>query len=99
MDRETRYSCLSNYFDLISATDHKILKSPLTWLCQQVKGHQGNQIVPLYILYTLYVVCDTEEKKNGKKIRKQDLQTQGLTTFKMKTRDSLPTSPHPQTEK
>ena len=31
MDIETRYPCLSNKFNLISAIDHNILNSPLTW--------------------------------------------------------------------
>ena len=63
MESKTRYSCLSNYFDLISAIDHKTLKSPLTWFFRHIKGHQNDQIGPLDRWATLNVECDTEAKK------------------------------------
>ena len=62
MDSETRYSHLSNHFDLISETDHKILKLPLTWFWRHVKGHSDDQAGPLEKYATLNLECDTEAK-------------------------------------
>ena len=40
MDANTTYLCQSNHFNLISAIDNKLMKYPLTWSWQHVKGHQ-----------------------------------------------------------
>ena len=66
MDSETRYSCLSNQFDLISEIYHKILNSPLTWFWQHVKGHQDDQTGPLERWATINVECDTQAKDKWK---------------------------------
>ena len=62
IDSETIYSCLSNHVDPISAINHKIRKSPLTWFWRRIKGRQDDKTVPLYIWATLNVGCDTEAK-------------------------------------
>ena len=54
---------VSHHFDSISAIDHKILKSPLTWFWRHVKGHQDDQTGPLDRWSTLNVGCDAELKK------------------------------------
>ena len=68
---ETRYSCLSNHFGLISEINHKIQKQPLTWYWRHIKGNQDNKTFPLDIWATTNVEYD-KEGKNGKKTMNQD---------------------------
>ena len=58
----TRYSCLSYHFDLILATDHNILKSPLTYFWRHVKGPQDDQTGLLDRRATFNVECKTEKR-------------------------------------
>eukprot|EP00957_Ditylum_brightwellii_P035984 2726366-Ditylum_brightwellii.AAC.1 len=47
MSPDVSFSSLSSQFDLISAIDAAINKSPLTWHWRHVKGHQDNNQGPL----------------------------------------------------
>ena len=55
MHCKTRYSCLSNHLNLISAIDHNIIKSPLIWYWRHIKDHQDDQTGPLDIWVPLNV--------------------------------------------
>ena len=63
MDQDTYFSCQSNQYDLISAIDAKIQKSPLQWTGRHVKGHQDDQIGPLDRWASLNVECDNLAKE------------------------------------
>ena len=43
MDSNNTYPYQSNYFNLISTIDNKLMKYPLTWSWRHVKGHQHEQ--------------------------------------------------------
>ena len=67
MDINTTYLCHSNHFDLISAIDKTLVKSPLTWTWRHVKVHQDERGGPQDIWETLDVECDHREKLKWKK--------------------------------
>ena len=62
MDVNTTYSCQSDQFNLISAIDKKITKSPLSWSWGHVKGYQDEQGEPMERWEKLNVECDHIEK-------------------------------------
>ena len=59
---ETKFSCLSNHFDILSIVDFKLKASPLQWSWCHVKGHQYDHIRPLNRWATLNVEYDRAEK-------------------------------------
>ena len=69
MDSKTRCLWLSNHFYLISAIEHKIIKSPWKWYYRHVNIPQNNQTGPIDIWTTINVECDTEAKQKWKEDR------------------------------
>ena len=55
MDADTKYLCQSNYFNLISTMDNKLMKYPITWSWQHTKGHKYEQGEPLDRYETLNI--------------------------------------------
>ena len=83
MYSKTRYSCLSNHFNIISAIDHKILKSPLTWFYRHIKRHKDDQTGPLKDGPYLTLNTTKQKNENIKKTRYQGSQSSNPTTYRM----------------
>eukprot|EP00957_Ditylum_brightwellii_P047510 3608296-Ditylum_brightwellii.AAC.1 len=60
---ENNFSCKSSQYDIISAIDHYIKDSNITWKLLHVKGHQDDFYDPLDYWSTLNVETDELAKK------------------------------------
>ena len=66
MNANTIYSCQSNHFDLISAIDKKLMKSPLTWSWHHVKEHQDEKMWTLERWEKINTKCDHRKRLKRK---------------------------------
>ena len=66
MEANTTYLCHPNHFDIVSAIDKKLTKSPLTWSWQHVKGNQYEKCEYLDRWETPNVECKHKDKLKRK---------------------------------
>ena len=62
MGPNTKFSCLSNHFNIISGINHKLQESPIQWFWRHIKGHQDDHLGPLDRWASLNVTCHTAAK-------------------------------------
>ena len=63
IDKDTSFSCKSNHFDMLSAINAKLERSPIQCNWRHFKGHQDGEFGSLDRRSILNEECDTDAKQ------------------------------------